>query len=79
MDSVNQQLKLLSLLFGLVMLFAQSLHSKNSPDESQKLKIDMGLKQILLYTLHFQQNPRQHLVKGTAHPYVHAPHTQNSK
>ena len=42
-----------------------------------KIEIDIGLKLILLYTLHIQSNPKTFSgIKSTEHPYVYAPHTQ---
>ena len=39
------------------------------------MKIDIGLKQTLLYILHVQKTASG--IKGTEHPYVYAPHTQH--
>ena len=43
------------------MMFVKCLQYKILSDECEKSKTDIGLKQILLYNLHTQQNLRQHL------------------
>ena len=48
-------------------------------DELQKLKIDIGLKLILLYFLQYQIKLIQHkALKELIFPYIHAPHEQKS-
>ena len=43
------------------------------------MKIDIGLKQIFfVHSSHSTKPDATSGIKGTAHPYVHAPHTQNS-
>ena len=54
------------------------LHYKPLLEECQKLKTDIGLKLILLYTLLYIMNLTPHSVfKGTRFLCIHAPLTQN--
>ena len=71
----NQPLKLLSLLFGLAMIFALSSHYKTLLDERQKLKTNIGMKEIFLYIHHIQQNLMQHLALKVQHSLMYMLHT----
>ena len=75
MFSVNQQQRLLLLSFGSAMSFAYSLHYKTLLDERLKQKIAFGLKQILLYNLHTQQNLIQLLILKEHHTILYMLHT----
>ena len=58
---INGHTPLLSLLFGLALIFVYFIYYKTLLNERQKIKIDIGLKQSLLYIFHTQQNLRQQL------------------
>ena len=61
------------------MTFVESLHYKTFLDEWQKLILDTGLKEPLLYILHTQQNLKQHMALEVQHILIYMlhSHTQN--